>query len=169
MINNAEWWRAREHMPPTLILLCGIDGCRKRIGEVKTDADAAMVMLDNHYGDRTVPYTPRSTEQTYGFPPGTVLRDANTGETLAEMQDRKFRELDAETIRYVEGDKRVAKRYNAQSSVHSLDVFGHIVCPVHGVVGLPDPDAAVAEMRAFLSTAQHAGKRRYVIFRGTSA
>jgi hypothetical protein len=167
--SNAEWWRAHQHMPPTLILRCGIDGCRERVGELKTDGDVAMVLLDNRFGERTVPYTPRVTEGSLGFNPETVLRDARTGETLEEQQDRRLAELDAETIRYVDGGRRVAKRYK-QPSVHSLELFGHIVCPVHGVVGLPDPDATVARVRDFLgrSVARHASKRQYVIFRGNS-
>lgn len=166
----ADWWRARKEMPPTLVLCCGIDGCPKRVGEVKTDGVDAYALMLNRFGERTVPYTPRISEESLGFPPGTVLRDSKTGETLSEQQDRKFEELDGETIRYVEGSRRLAKRYNATPVVLPLDVIGHIVCPEHGMVVLPNADQVVVDMRSFLASpgVKHAGKYRYAIFGGSS-
>ncbi|KZS75733.1 hypothetical protein A4G26_04895 [Mycobacterium kansasii] len=162
---HAEWWRTHEKMPPTLVLRCGINGCGSRVGEVKTDGDDVIALMLTRFGERTVTFTPRVTEESLGFPPGTVLRDAKIGETLAEQQTRKFEELDAETIRYVGPDTRVAKRYNAASVVIPIEVLGYIVCPVHGLVDVPDPDATVADIRRILAGATHATRRQYVIFR----
>ncbi|BBX59783.1 hypothetical protein TM48_03971 [Mycobacterium shottsii] len=166
---HADWWRAHASMPPTLILRCGIGGCGNRVGEVKTDGDDVVVLIYHRFGDRTVPFTPRVTEESLGFSPGTVLREANTGETLTERQDRKFEELDAETIRYVDVNTRVAKRYNAKPVAMPIEVLGHIVCPDsrHGIVDLPDPDSTIADIRKLLTSPMvgHASKRPYVIFR----
>lgn len=163
-----DWWRAHENMPPTLVLICDIDGCHDRVGEVKSEGETAIALIYSKFGDRTVPYTPRATEESLGFPSGEVLRDAKTGETLAERERRRFDELDAETLRYLDDATRVAKRYSAQPTAMTVDLIGHIVCPRHGVVGLPDPDATVARLRAFLDDTEPGTRRRFLMFRGTS-
>jgi hypothetical protein len=164
---HADWWRAHENVDPTLMLVCGIDRCPEFVGEVKADADSAIALMYSRFGDRTVPFTPRITEESLGFPSGTVLRNAETGETLAQQQQRKFDELDAETLRYVGDGTRVAKHYTAEPTAMPLEVIGHIVCPHHGIVDLPDPDALVTHLRAFLAETRHASRRRYLMFRGS--
>ena len=52
----AEWWRAHK-FPPTLILRCGIHGCRNKIGEVKNDGNVAIVLMYSNFGKRTVPFS----------------------------------------------------------------------------------------------------------------
>lgn len=145
-----------------MLLVCGIDNCHKVVGEIRGD----KALMHNKFGDRTVPYTPRHTEESLGFPPGTVLRDARTGETLEQQQDRKFDDLDRETLRYVEDDRRVARRYDAGSQEISIDLVGHFVCPEHGVVELPDPDAVVERLRSFVANTQIGSRRKYFMFRG---
>jgi hypothetical protein len=168
----AQWWRARLSMPPTLILKCGIDGCKSIVGEVKTDNDVAILLLHMRFGKREVPVSPPVTEEGLGFSPGTVLRDVATGETLAETQLRRADELAAETLDWIGDDRRVAKRYTATSILIQLEHFvqlGDIYgCPKHGRRAVRDPEATVAGIREFLATptAKHASKRTYVIFRG---
>ena len=163
----AEWWRAHDNIEPTLMLVCGIDRCPEYVGEVKNDGAEAMALIYSRFGDRTVLFTPRITEASLGFPPGIVLRDAKTGETLAQQQQRKFDELDDETLRYVGDGVRVAKHFTAAPTAMPLDAIGHIVCPEHGIVGLPDADALVADLCAFLAKTRHASRRRYLMFRGS--
>jgi hypothetical protein len=168
---DREWWDAHAHTAPSVILLCGIDGCRAVVGEIKINGDFPIALMHSRFGERTVPYTPRVTEEGLGFAPGTILRDAD-GETLSQRQDRRLAELDAETIKYVEDGQRLAKRYNAGSTAMPLDYIGHIICPgtqnhrAHGIVDLPDPDAAVAQLRAFIADTAVGTKRKYLMFRG---
>lgn len=164
---HADWWRAHESADPTLMLVCGIDRCPEYVGEVKSDGDNVIALMYSRFGDRTVPFTPRISAESLGFPPGTVLRNAKTGETLAQQQQRRFDELDAETLRYVGDSTRVAKHYTAKPTAMPLEVIGHVLCPHHGVVDLPDPDALVANLRAFLAETRHASRRRYLMFRGS--
>lgn len=161
-----DWWLAHADVEPTLILRCGIDGCRRKVGEVKTDeskSDIAIALMYSMFGERTVPYTPyRRSELGWA----EEVRDAN-GKSLAEVLRERIDERDAETIRYVGDDRRVAKRFTARPTAMPLDWIGQFTCPDHGQVALPDPDATVAEMRKFLAgpVAKHARKRQYVILR----
>jgi hypothetical protein len=156
-----------DSVDPTLMLVCGIDGCREYVGEVRTDGDTAIALMYCRFGERTVPYTPRVTEQSLGFAPGTVLRDATTGETLAEMQQRKFDELNAESLYFTDDGRRRAKRYTAKPMAMPLEAIGHIICPHHGIKDLSDADGTVAEIRKFATTATRP-RRRYLMFRGSS-
>jgi hypothetical protein len=161
-----DWWLAHADTEPTLILRCGIDGCGKSVGEVKTDEiDPGIViaLMYAKFGERTVPYTPY-TRSGLGW--AQEVRDAS-GKSLADVIKSRIDERDDETLRYVGDDQRVAKRYAAPSTAVPLDLIGFITCPEHGTVGLPDPDRAIDDMRAVLATTQHASKRRYVMFRGT--
>jgi hypothetical protein len=165
---DGDWWKERGHrMAPTVVLMCGIDGCGKTVGSVLVDGETVLALIHQKHGDRTVPYTPRRSESDFGFRPGVVLRFAN-GETLADQQDRKFRALDRETLRYIDGDQRVAKRYDAGSMLMPLEAFGFIVCPEHGMRDLPDPEAAEADLRAFVAATRPASKRRYFMFGGNT-
>jgi hypothetical protein len=164
---HADWWRAHDSVDPTVMLVCGIDRCPDYVGEVKREGDTTIALMYRRFGDRTVPFTPRISEETLGFPPGTVLRDAKAGETLAQQQQRKLDEQDAETLRYVENETRVAKRYTAPPTAMPLDAIGHIICPDHGIRALPDADALVADLRVFVAEARHASRRRYLMFRGS--
>jgi hypothetical protein len=161
-----DWWLTYGDTEPTLILRCGIDGCGKRVGEVKTDEadpDIAIALIYKRFGERTVPYTPYTRS---GLDWAQEVRDA-IGKSLADIIESRIDELDAERLRYVDGDQRVAKRYAAPATAVPLDLMSLITCPIHGTVGLPDPTGAIGDMRAVLAITQHASKRRYVMFRGT--
>ena len=162
----AQWWRAHSEIAPALILRCGIDGCRNKVGEVKFDGVTAIALMYSRFGVRTVPYDLPATEESLGFPPGTELKDSS-GKTLVEIAQQKRAEFDAETLYYVDNARRVAKHYTANPTLTPLEVIGHIVCPDHGIVALPNADAVIAEMRDFLAGAEAKRPRRqYVIFRG---
>jgi hypothetical protein len=160
-----DWWLAHADTEPTLILRCGIDGCGKSVGEVKTDETdpgIAIALIYAKFGERTVPYTPYTRS---GLDWAQEVRDAS-GKSLADIIKSRIDELDSETLRYVGDDQRVAKRYTAPPTAVPLDLIGFIRCPVHGTVGLPDPAGTIGDMRAKLATTGHASKRGYVMFRG---
>jgi hypothetical protein len=61
---HREWSLANTNTPPTVILVCGIDGCDEYVGEVKTDkadSEIAIALIYNRFGERTVPCTPLQT------------------------------------------------------------------------------------------------------------
>lgn len=143
------WWREHDKLPPTLILQCGINNCRELVGEVKSHGDVELALMYSRFGDRDVPYAPRRA----------LSREALQG---------KVDELRKDTLKDLGDGMRVAKAYTAKASVVQLDWIGHIICPArgHGIVSLPDADATIADMRAFIAQSQHARKRRYLMFRG---
>ncbi len=116
-----------------------------------------LALMHHRHGERTVPYTPRQTEETLVLPPGMLLPG------LAEQQERKFEALNAETIRYLPNEYRVARRYNAGDIVIPLELIGYVVCTDHGMIALPDPDATVSDLRKFVNHTQPGSRRRYLI------
>jgi len=131
------------------------------VGEIRADETATLALMHHRHGERTVPYTPRQTEETLGLPPGMTLPG------LAEQQERKFKALDNETLRYLPENHRVAKRYNAGDIVFPLDILVYVVCPEHGMLNLLDPDRTVADLRDFIRKTKFGTKRRFFAFRAT--
>jgi hypothetical protein len=129
---HREWSLANTNTPPTVILVCGIDGCDEYVGEVKTDkadSEIAIALIYNRFGERTVPCTPL---QTSDLTWAEEARDAS-GRSLADVIRERKSEYDNETLRTVGDGKRVAKRYTAPAVAMSLDLdlLGFIVCPKH--------------------------------------
>lgn len=152
-----DWWNSRGiSLPATVLIGCGQGGCRKTVGEVRSDDAMTLALMHHRHGDRTVPYTPRQTEETLGLPHGMTLPE------LAEQQDRKFEALATETIKYLTNEQRVARRYNAGDIVFPLDVIVYIVCPDHGMIDLPDPKATAAKLGEFVSDTKPGSRRRYL-------
>jgi hypothetical protein len=161
----AEWWRAHAKAP-ALILRCGIDDCHKKVGEVRSLGDLAVVLVYSAFAESVVEAPMRVTEESLGFPPGTELRNAE-GLTLSEMQQRKLDDFETRKIRPVGDERYFTKRYRATPTLMSLDHFCLITCPDDGTVALPDPAAKIADMRRELARlARHARKQQYVIFDG---
>lgn len=160
-----DWWVTHADSEPTLILRCGIDGCGKGVGEVRTDEtnpDIVIALMYSRFGERPVPTSPyRKSDLSWA----QEMQDAS-GKTLAEAISERVDREDADTLRDVGEGKRIAKRYDAPSTVLPLNSIGFITCQEHGIRRLPDPDKTIDDMRAFLANTKHASKRRYVIFRG---
>lgn len=141
-----------------MLLVCGVDGCANTVGDVRVDGEMVRALIYHRFGDRIVPFTPKRNDAELGLPPGWIVPE------LAEREDRRIEQIDGETLRYLEGARRVAKRYRARDVLIPLDVFSYIVCPDHGMLDVPDPDAAVAELRRFVADTAPARRRRWRVF-----
>jgi hypothetical protein len=165
----AEWWRAHAKAP-ALTLWCGIDDCHNKVGEVRTEGDIAIALMFNTIGETTVVPVAGATEESLGLPAGTVLRDAKTGLSLGEVQQRRLDDFDEKKIRPVGDGRYVTKRYRATPTLMTLDLVCLITCPdaTHGTVALPDPGATIADVRRVLAdqAARHAKRWHYALFRG---
>lgn len=165
----ADWWRGHSNSP-TLVLRCGIrdkdDECHKKVGEVKAEGDTAVALMYCAFGESTIAGPTHNTEQTLGFPPGTVLHDARTGETLSEQYQRRLAAFRQKAIRQLDDGRYVTKRDEALPALMILDSVSFFTCPAHGTVALLDATATVSDIRAMLESQQHrhARKWQYVLF-----
>lgn len=165
----ADWWRGHPKAP-TLVLRCGIsdndDECHKKVGEVKAEGHIAIALMFCAFGESIVAGPTRNTEQSLGFPPGTVLYDAKTGETLAEQYQRRLNAFNQKVIRQLDEGRYITKRDEALPTLMTLDFVSSFRCPIHGTVALPDPTAVVSDIRAMLQSQQgrRARKWQYVLF-----
>ncbi|MDI3314486.1 MAG: hypothetical protein QJR12_09455 [Mycobacterium sp.] len=152
-----DWWEnAGRRMPPTLLVVCGIDGCGSRLADVHTDAadpELVVVKLWQRLPDRVVPAAPPAALLDKLGQAAEKITDA-TGRTLADMLRARQADYDARTLRRL-GARRVAKRYTAPELLVPLEVAAVAVCPVHWQVSL-DP----AVLRAELARTRHAVRRR---------
>ncbi|GJF10057.1 hypothetical protein NGTWS1702_34560 [Mycolicibacterium cyprinidarum] len=142
-----QWWHENEQEPATVVIRCGCGGCRKVVGELKTDGAATLVMWHQRFGEVTVSTPPPS-------PPATL-----------DPIRIRLHQRDSRQLRPTGDGRRVTRRHRAEPLIRPLDDLSTAVCPVHGLLPIPFPFQVIDDLRAFIADTQRGSKRTYVLFR----
>jgi hypothetical protein len=143
---HTKWWAAHIAEDATVVLRCGHDGyCGDRVGEIKTDGDTTLVLINSRFPEATIPLVPEAAL------------------TEDELQ-RRIAARDAQTISYTDDGRRVARRHTHPASVMPLELLPFIVCPTHGV--LPVSKEIVVDLQQFVTDTQRGTERKYFVFHG---
>ena len=142
-----QWWREHSDEPPTVVIRCGRGGCRKTLGELKTDGINAFIMWFQRFGETTVNLPPQD-------PP-------NTSDPIRI----RLHQRDSQQLRATNDGRRVTKRHRGEPLVQPLERLSTATCPVHGLIPIPYPFRAVNDLRAFVGDTKRGSKRTYLLFR----
>jgi hypothetical protein len=143
---HKEWWGRHLDDEPTVILRCGRDGCGDRVGEIKTDGIATLVLRYQKIGEIPVP-APRLIAPT------------------EDELNRLIAERDAKLLRRTNDGYVIPRRREWPAMVSPLEALTFVMCPTHGKLDVPA--GTVADLGQFVADTQSGSKRSYSIFRGS--
>lgn len=149
----ADWWRQHLNDQPTVILRCGRDGCGDRVGEIKTDDTAAVVLRHQKIGEIPVP-APRMT----------APNEEELKRLIAEREANMTAGRDAKLLRRTDDGYVVPRRRQWPAVVGPLDAVNFVMCPTHGKLDVPAE--TLADLQQFVGDTEHGSKRHYLMFRG---
>lgn len=151
---HKEWWGRHIDDEPTVVLRCGRDGCGDRVGEIKTDGVATLVLRYQKIGEIPVP-TPRLIAST----------EEELNRLIAERDANMLAGQDAKLLRRTDDGYVIPRRREWPAMVSPLDVLDFVMCPTHGKLDVAAD--TVTELRQFVADTRSGSKRSYSIFRGS--